>query len=184
MGTSLDLLGHLHVLLPLRCVRAPGRTCCCYSPGAGPSHQGQNPAGPGVDCCQLVHIPSCLPLPNGWPWWMPLCCQHSGWLLHFRHHLQVRCRPAHLPDLLREVQARDCQAADEVRDCKGWRQGYGELPERTRPPCLSIAVMAAMMTKRCHSQFGLLALRIHLHACAMTSFRGDAKLQLAWPLIL
>merc|ERR1711976_500098 len=42
-----------------------------YSPAAGPSHQGQDPAGPGLDCCQLVHIPSCLPVPNGWPWWMP-----------------------------------------------------------------------------------------------------------------
>merc|ERR1712066_710959 len=52
---------------------------------------------------QLVHLPSCVPVPLLRYWWCAGCGEHPGWLLRVRHYLEVRRGSVHLPDHRIEV---------------------------------------------------------------------------------
>merc|ERR1712046_71251 len=53
---------------------------------------------------QLVHLSYSIPLSNGWHGCIVGRCFDSGWLLRFRHHLKMRRRISHIPDLQRKIE--------------------------------------------------------------------------------
>merc|ERR1719162_235084 len=101
--SSLGLLVHLHVLLPVHCLRAPYRFVGGNRLRDRFACAGQAQECTGGDCHLLVHIPSCLLVSHA----RRQCCisggVHPDWLLLLRHHFQVRCWLAHLPDLACQI---------------------------------------------------------------------------------
>merc|ERR1712039_578345 len=56
------------------------------------------------DCHQLVHVSSCVFVPNAWLFSGEGNRRNPDGLLRLRHHLEVRSWPRHLPDFLRQIQ--------------------------------------------------------------------------------
>merc|ERR1711871_1259783 len=98
-----DVLVHLHGLLLVHCLRALGRLGCRHCGRGGQDCCLQDLHCSGDDCDLLVHLPSCLLVPNVGHLRRQVCCLHPDRLLRLRHHLQVRCWPCDLPDHLRQV---------------------------------------------------------------------------------
>merc|ERR1711976_459093 len=63
----------------------------------------EDPHGASDDCDQLVHVPSCLLVPNVRLFSSESSRVHPGGLLHQRHYFQVRSWPGYLSDLVRQV---------------------------------------------------------------------------------
>merc|ERR1711957_938245 len=68
---------------------------------------------------ELVDLPRRLYLPDAWLLGCPGGCSHPGWILLFRHHLQVRCWAYHLQCHRGQVRARDegCIVVELNDDC-------------------------------------------------------------------
>merc|ERR1711862_207330 len=63
----------------------------------------QDQGGTGDDRDQLVHLSRRVPLPDARNQRGQVCCLYPTGLLRLRHHLQVRCRTYHLPDILCQI---------------------------------------------------------------------------------
>merc|ERR1712217_162989 len=76
---------------------------CCHRQRSRSTNCQENPHGASDDGDQLVHVPSCLLVPNVWLFGSESSRVHPGRLLHQRHYFQVRSWLGYLSDLLRQV---------------------------------------------------------------------------------
>merc|ERR1712217_463834 len=82
------------------------------------------------DCDQLVHVSYCVFVPNARLFSGEGHCVHPDGLLCLRHYLEMRSRPCHLSDLLRQVQQGVSFAISMCMRCRVWL-GFASFSSRT-----------------------------------------------------